>query len=81
MTSQIVLSLVFAALAGSIAWQAGKRAKLYLKMGNDFMQATSTQATGKSLLFAGSLWGIGAFVFVALGLGLIGVAVYYVSLL
>ena len=81
MASSIILSLVFAAVAASTTWQSGKRAWGYLKMGREFMQATSTQETGRSLLFAGSLWGIGAIVFLALTAILIGLAIYYATLL
>jgi hypothetical protein len=81
MASSIVLSLIFAALAASTTWQSGKRAWGYIKMGREFMQAASTQETGRSLLFAGSLWGLGAFVFLVLAVILVGLAIYYGTLL
>jgi hypothetical protein len=79
--STVILSLLFAGLSASMAWQAGKRGWGYLRMGRDFMQANSTQDTGRSLLLAGGLWVFGAFVSVTVSVILIGLAVYYGTLL
>lgn len=77
----IALSLIFAGLAASSAWQTGKRGWAYLKMGRDFMQVSSTEATGRSLLLAGILWSIGTLVLAGITVILLGFAVFYATLL
>lgn len=64
--SGLILSLVFAFLAASIAWQCGKRAWTYLKIARDFLQGTSAEETvlksGRTFLIAGIAWGLGTLV-------------------
>jgi hypothetical protein len=75
--SSVILALIFAGLSASMAWQSGKRGWGYLKMGRDFMETNSTQDTGRTLLFAGSLWVFGAFISLSVTVILLMVAVYY----
>jgi hypothetical protein len=75
------LSLIFAGFAASMAWHSGKRGLSYLKTGRDFVQFDSTKASGQSFLLAGTLWTVGAIVMGIITLSLLGLAVYYLSIL
>lgn len=77
----IILSLAFAALAASMAWNAGKRGLGYIKTGCEFMGVASTQATGRNIFLAGVLWAGGALVMGLVTLILIGLAGYYWSVI
>ena len=77
----IILSLIFAGLAASMAWQSGKRGLGYLKTGREFMEVASTQATGRNFLLAGALWTGGAIIMIIVAVALLGLAVYYVTML